>query len=46
MDGHVPYLVAVDRAFEGEIDYATLTKLYGGHCCIDRRRPASGRLAG
>lgn len=28
-DGHKPYLVAVDRAFEGAIDYAVLHKLYG-----------------
>jgi IS1 family transposase len=28
-DGHKPYLVAVDRAFGNDIDYATLVKLYG-----------------
>ena len=28
-DGHKPYLKAVERAFGSEIDYATLTKLYG-----------------
>ena len=28
-DGHKPYLVAVDRAFGGEIDYAMLVKIYG-----------------
>jgi IS1 family transposase len=28
-DGHKPYLTAVDMAFGGEIDYATLTKIYG-----------------
>lgn len=28
-DGHRPYLMAVDMAFGGEIDYATLTKIYG-----------------
>jgi IS1 family transposase len=28
-DGHRPYITAVERAFKGEIDYATLTKLYG-----------------
>jgi IS1 family transposase len=27
-DGHKPYLRAVEDAFAGEIDYATLTKLY------------------
>ena len=28
-DGLSSYLVAVDRAFEGDIDYAMLTKIYG-----------------
>jgi IS1 family transposase len=28
-DGHKPYLVAVDRAFGEEIDYAMLVKIYG-----------------
>lgn len=28
-DGHKPYLVAVDKAFGEDIDYATLVKLYG-----------------
>lgn len=28
-DGHKPYLVAIDRAFAGEIDYAMLVKIYG-----------------
>jgi IS1 family transposase len=28
-DGHKPYLQAVDAAFGGKIDYATLVKLYG-----------------
>jgi IS1 family transposase len=28
-DGHKPYLKAVEAAFGDEIDYATLTKLYG-----------------
>ncbi len=28
-DGHKPYLVAVDLAFQGEIDYAVLVKKYG-----------------
>jgi IS1 family transposase len=28
-DGHKPYLVAVDRAFGNEIDYAMLVKIYG-----------------
>jgi IS1 family transposase len=29
-DGHKAYLVAVERAFEYDIDYAMLVKLYGG----------------
>jgi IS1 family transposase len=28
-DGHAAYLVAVDAAFGGDIDFATLTKIYG-----------------
>jgi hypothetical protein len=28
-DGHAAYLVGVNRAFEGQIDYAMLVKLYG-----------------
>jgi len=28
-DGHKPYLTAVADAFGGDIDYATLTKIYG-----------------
>jgi hypothetical protein len=28
-DGHSAYLIAVNRAFEGDIDYAMLVKLYG-----------------
>ena len=29
-DGHRAYLVAVDRAFDNDIDYAQLVKMYGG----------------
>jgi IS1 family transposase len=29
-DGHHPYLLAVEGAFRGEIDYAQLVKIYGG----------------
>jgi IS1 family transposase len=36
-DGHKPYLVAVDRAFDGEIDYAQLVKIY--------RNTGSGRYS-
>jgi len=28
-DGHKPYLTAVEDAFGGEVDYATLVKIYG-----------------
>jgi transposase-like protein len=28
-DGHKPYLTAVEDAFGADIDYATLTKIYG-----------------
>jgi len=30
-DGHKAYLIAVDRAFENDIDYAQLVKMYGGN---------------
>ncbi|MDX2047387.1 MAG: IS1 family transposase [Chitinophagaceae bacterium] len=29
-DGHKAYLIAVDRAFDNDIDYAQLVKMYGG----------------
>lgn len=29
-DGHKAYLVAVDRAFDNDIDYSMLVKMYGG----------------
>lgn len=29
-DGHKAYLIAVDRAFENDIDYSMLVKMYGG----------------
>ena len=29
-DGHRAYLIAVDRVFENDIDYAQLVKMYGG----------------
>lgn len=28
-DGYKPYLMAVDKAFDGDVDYAMLVKLYG-----------------
>ena len=37
-DGHKPYLVAVDAAFAGEIDYAQIVKKYGIQSTTDQRR--------
>jgi IS1 family transposase len=53
-DGYRPYLQAVEEAFGSEIDYATLTKIYGegpktearyspAHCCGTRLTVRSGR---
>src|SRR5579862_6000284 len=36
-DGHKPYLQAVEDAFGADIDYATLTKLYGGDPSPEKR---------
>jgi IS1 family transposase len=36
-DGHKPYLSAVEDAFGADIDYATLTKLYGADPADERR---------
>ncbi len=36
-DGHKPYLNAVEDAFGSQIDYATLTKLYGGDPSDEKR---------
>ncbi len=36
-DGHKPYLSAVEEAFGADIDYATLTKLYGVDPNAERR---------
>ncbi|MGH7867638.1 MAG: IS1 family transposase [Candidatus Dormibacteraceae bacterium] len=36
-DGHKPYLEAVERAFGGEIDFATLVKLYGNDPEAEKR---------
>jgi len=36
-DGHSSYLVAVDRAFGGDIDYAMLVKIYGQDPQPDKR---------
>jgi IS1 family transposase len=37
-DGHKAYLVAVENAFKGEIDYAQLHKIYGGPTKEEQRR--------
>jgi IS1 family transposase len=36
-DGHKPYLAAVEGAFGADIDYATLTKLYGNDPEAEKR---------
>ena len=36
-DGHKPYLAAVEDSFGPDIDYATLTKLYGPDPSDERR---------
>jgi IS1 family transposase len=36
-DGHKPYLSAVEDAFGADIDYATLTKLYGADAGDEKR---------
>jgi IS1 family transposase len=36
-DGHRPYLAAVEDSFGGDIDYATLTKLYGNDPEAEKR---------
>ena len=36
-DGHKPYLEAVERAFGSDIDFATLTKLYGNDPDAEKR---------
>lgn len=39
-DGNAAYLVAVDQAFGGDIDFATLTKVYGNDLTERRYSPA------
>jgi len=36
-DGHKPYLAAVEDAFGADVDYATLTKLYGESASDEKR---------
>ncbi len=45
-DGHQPYLIAVDRAFEGDIDYAVLQKLYGTDPAEDQKRYSPAKCIG
>ena len=40
-DGHKAYLIAVDRAFDNDIDYAQLVKMYGGAEGNDQERKYS-----
>src|SRR5205814_4846992 len=40
-DAHRPYLNAVENAFDGEIDYAQLVKLYGSDIATDRKGGAA-----
>jgi IS1 family transposase len=37
-DGHQPYIVAIERAFGGEVDYAQIIKAYGPDPTEDQRR--------
>lgn len=37
-DGHKPYLVAVEEAFAGAVDYAQVIKTYGNSPAVDHRR--------
>jgi IS1 family transposase len=45
-DGHQPYLIAVDRAFESQIDYATIQKLYGPDPTEDQKRYSPAKCIG
>jgi IS1 family transposase len=45
-DGHQPYLVAVDRAFGDDIDYAMLQKLYGNDPAEDQKRYSPAKCIG
>lgn len=45
-DGLAAYLVAVDRAFEGAIDYTQLVKLYGVDPTDDQRRYSPAKCIG
>lgn len=46
-DGHRPYLMAVEDAFGGDIDYAMLIKIYGNpHATTDQRRYSPAECTG
>jgi len=45
-DGHRPYLEAVEGAFAGDIDYATLQKLYGKDPEDDQKRYSPAKCIG
>ena len=45
-DGHKPYLMAVEKAFGGDIDYAMLVKLYSNPPTSDQRRYSPGECCG
>ncbi len=45
-DGHKPYLEAVEDAFGADIDYATLTKLYGRDASDDEKRYSPAKCIG
>lgn len=45
-DGHKPYLQAVEDAFGMDVDFATLTKIYGASSDEDHRRYSPGKCIG
>lgn len=45
-DGHKPYLEAVENAFGGGIDYATLQKIYGAPSDAEQRRYSPAKCIG
>jgi hypothetical protein len=45
-DGHKPYLEAVEGAFGGDVDYATLQKLYGKDPEDDQKRYSPAKCIG
>jgi IS1 family transposase len=45
-DGHKPYLEAVENAFGGGIDYATLQKIYGAPSDAEQRRYSPAQCIG